>query len=122
LVVETNQMSSAGVFLVANAMPSYAAQTMMDVGAFWRRQISGPMFTNRRKAGDHLRDLELRRQKRILPPERVDEASGLARSALGMGKTYDGSRFGLLAAGKLILWAVIGYAAAWLGLRAKERG
>ena len=122
LVVETNQMTTAGVFLVTNAMPSYAAQTMMDVGAFWHRQIGGAMYNNRQKAGDHLRDLELRSLKRSLPPERAEEANGLARGALGMGKVYDGSRFGYVAAGKLLLWALIGYVAAWFGLRAKERG
>ncbi len=34
LVVETSQMSSPLVYGVTNVMPSYAAQTMMDVGAF----------------------------------------------------------------------------------------
>jgi hypothetical protein len=102
-------------------MPSYAAQTMMDVGAFWQRRINGGMYNNRRKAGDHLRDLELRSLRRTLPPARAGEASGLARRALLMGKIYDGSRHGFWAAGKLLLWTLLGYAAAWFGLRAKER-
>ncbi len=122
LVVETNQMSGRGVFLLTNAMPSYAAQTMMDVGAFWHRPIGGAMYNNRRKAGDHLRDLELRSLQRTLPPDRLDEAGTIARNALAMGKTYDGSRFGYVAAGKLLLWSLLGYIAAWFALRAKERG
>jgi ABC-type multidrug transport system ATPase subunit/pSer/pThr/pTyr-binding forkhead associated (FHA) protein len=122
LVVETNQMSSKAVFLVTNAMPSYAAQTMMDVGAFWRRRINGGMYSDRRKGGDHLRDLEARSLRRSLPPERADEATGLARSALGMGKIYDGSRFGIWAAIKLLLWTLASYWTAWFALRAKEQG
>jgi ABC-type multidrug transport system ATPase subunit/pSer/pThr/pTyr-binding forkhead associated (FHA) protein len=122
LVVETRLMTSPGVFLLTNAMPSYAAQTMMDVGAFWHRPIRGGMYQNRLKAGDHMQDLELRSLRRTLPPALAGKAREMARSALGTNKTYDGSRFGLWAAGKLLLWTLAGYAAAWFGLRAKERG
>jgi ABC-type multidrug transport system ATPase subunit/pSer/pThr/pTyr-binding forkhead associated (FHA) protein len=122
LVVETNQMSSQAVFVLTNVMPSYAAQTMMDVGAFWQRKITGPMYNNRRKAGDHLRDLEMRALKRSLPADEADEANTRARRLFAMGKIYDPTQTGVFALAKLVAWALIGYVAAWFGLRTKERG
>ena len=56
-VVETNQMTSPVVFALTDAMPSYAAQTLMDVGAFIGRPITGGVYNTHKKAGDHLKDL-----------------------------------------------------------------
>jgi ABC-type multidrug transport system ATPase subunit len=124
LVVETNQMSSKLVYAVTSIMPSYAAQTMMDVGAFWERKIVGAVYNSRQKAGDHLKDLLLR--ELVSNPPRPDmnkgEMRGLAARAFTIGKMYTRTDIGLIAAWKLLAWAVIGYVVAWFGLRAKERG
>jgi ABC-type multidrug transport system ATPase subunit/pSer/pThr/pTyr-binding forkhead associated (FHA) protein len=124
LVVETNQMSSPMVFALTNIMPSYAAQTMMDVGAFWNRKIVGAVYNSRQKAGDHLKDLLLREY--LNNPPRPDMTKGDMRleaaRSFSIGKTYTRTDVGIVAAIKLLLWAVIGYVAAWFALRAKERG
>ena len=124
LVVETNQMSSPTVFAVASVMPSYAAQTMMDVGAFYQRPIIGGVYNNRKKAGDHLKDLLLREM--ISHPLKPDMLRGDMRAAAAAAfkarSVYSRPDIGFRAAGKLLAWALAGYVAAWFGLRAKERG
>ena len=121
LVVETRQMPRSA-FVLAGAMPSYAAQTMMDVGAFWRRPITGDLYNAREKAREHLQHL-LRRELEGRPTDALPAPPReLAKSAFGMNKTYDRADVGLFAALKLLAWTLLSYGAAWLGLRARERG
>ena len=121
LVVETKQMPRSA-FVFTSTMPSYAAQTMMDVGAFWHRPITGNLYNSREKAREHLmyllrRELETRPSDTLSAPPRE-----LAKSAFAMGKTYDRADVGLWAALKLLAWTLVAYGAAWFGLRARERG
>ena len=124
LVVETSEMSSKLVYGLTSIMPSYAAQTMMDVGAFWNRPIIGGMYNNRKKAGDHLRDLRVREM--LAHPPGPDMTKGdiqlKARSELGVKKIYNRADVGGIGALKLLAWTLVGYVTAWFGLRAKERG
>ena len=124
LVVETNQMTSPVVYTLTSAMPSYAAQTMMDVGAFLNRPITGGIYNAHKKAGDHLKDLRLRELAarsggRALPR---GDLRAEAAAELGVRKTYTRVDVGLFAALKLLGWTLLGYAAAWFGLRVRERG
>ena len=124
LVVETNQMSSPVVYAVTRLMPSYAAQTMMDVSAFIDRPVTGDLYDAHKKAGDHLRDLLLREY--VAHPPRPGLVKGdlraLAAAQFRIGMAYRRVDAGLLAAGKLLVWALLGYLVAWLGLRSRERG
>lgn len=122
LVVETSDMIKPGVFAITNLMPSYAAQTMMDVGAFWKREITGGVYNHRKKAGDHLKDLIKRDYLAHQPAMSSSEATEEARSAMSMGTIFMRKDFGLAAAIKLLTWMGLGYAVAWVALRAKERG
>ena len=124
LVVETKDMASHMVFLLTNTMPSYAAQTMMDVGAFWNRPIVGGMYNNRLKAGDHLKDLRLRELVANPPDPAMTKGAMRAEAAkeLGVRKIYNRADVGTAAALKLWAWTLVGYVTAWFGLRAKERG
>ena len=124
LVVETNQMSSPVVYSLTRLMPSYAAQTLMDVGAFIDRPITGNLYDAHKKAGDHLRDLLLR-QFVAHPPQpgaTKGDLRALAAAQFRIGAVYRRFDVGLLAAGKLLAWTLLGYFTAWCGLRAKERG
>ena len=121
LVVGTAEMSPP-VLALTGAMPSYAAQTMMDVGAFWHQPIDGELYLRREKARDHLTDLLRRELARRLPAGEVGAARGLAGQAFALGKTYDRADLAVLAAFKLLAWTLAGYLAAWCGLRMKERG
>ena len=124
LVVETNQMSSAFVYTLTQAMPSYAAQTMMDVGAFIDRPVTGELYDIHKKAGDHLRDLLLRRY--VDHPPRFGMNKGdlraLAAAQFHLGARYQHPEVGGFAASKLIFWMLFGYLIAFFGLRTKERG
>ena len=124
LVVETNQMSSPVVYSLTRLMPSYAAQTLVDVGAFIDRPITGDLYDAHKKAGDHLRDLLLR--EFVARPPRSGAAKGdlraLAAGQFRIGAVYRRFDVGLLAAGKLLAWTLLGYFAAWFGLRSRERG
>ncbi len=124
LVVETDQMSSPLVFAVANVMPSYAAQTLMDVGAFYQRPIIGGVYNNRKKAGDHLKDLRLREMIQSPPQPGMTRGDmrAAAAAAFKARSVYSRPDIGFWAAGKLLAWALAGYIVAWFGLRAKERG
>ena len=124
LVVETNQMTSPVVFALTSAMPSYAAQTMMDVGAFIGRPITGGVYNTHKKAGDHLKDLRLRELAAYPPSPSATRGDlrAMASAELGVRKVYTRADVGLLAALKLAVWTLLGYWAAWWGLRAKERG
>ena len=121
LVVGTGEMS-APVLAVTSAMPSYAAQTMMDVGAFWHQPINGELYLRREKARDHLTDLLRRELGRRLPPEKAGQARELAGKAFALGQTYDRADLAIIAAFKLLAWTLVGYLAAWCGVRMKERG
>ena len=121
LVVNTGEMSPS-VLALTSAMPSYAAQTMMDVGAFWHQPIDGELYLRREKARDHLTDLLRRELAHRLPPEQAGHARELANQAFALGKTYDRADLAILAAFKLVAWTLVGYLAAWCGLRMKERG
>ncbi len=121
LVVETKQMPRSA-FVFSSVMPSYAAQTMMDVGAFWHRPITGDLYNSREKAREHLMHL-LRRELESRPPDALAAPPReLAKSAFAMNKTYDRADVGLWAALKLLAWTLAAYGAAWLGLRTRERG
>ncbi len=124
LVVETNQMTSPVVFALTSAMPSYAAQTMMDVGAFLNRPITGGIYNAHKKAGDHLKDLRLR-ELAARPPSPTTsrgDLRALAAADLGVRKVYTRAEVGWFAGLKLLGWTLLGYATAWFGLRARERG
>ena len=124
LVVETNQMSSPVVYTVTRLMPSYAAQTMMDVSAFIDRPVTGDLYDIHKKAGDHLRDLLLREY--IMHPPQPGLVKGdlraLAAARFRIGMTYRRTDVGLVAAIKLLVWTLTGYVIAWASLRSKERG
>ena len=124
LVVETNQMTSPVVFALTSVMPSYAAQTMMDVGAFVHRPITGGIYNAHKKAGDHLKDLRLRELVAHSPGRAVSkgELRAMAAADLGVRKVYTRTDVGLAAVLKLLGWALLGYVTAWFGLRATERG
>ena len=98
LVVETSEMSSPVVYAVTNVMPSYAAQTMMDVGAFYERKIIGGVYNNRKKAGDHLKDLLLRQY--VNNPPHADMTKGDMRleaaKSFKAGSIYSRSDVGFL--------------------------
>ncbi len=123
LVVETNQMTSPVVFALTSAMPSYAAQTMMDVSAFLNRPITGGIYNAHKKAGDHLKDLRLRELAAAsrAPTTTRGDLRAAAAAELGVRKVYTRTDVGLFAALKLLGWTLLGYWAAWFGLRAKER-
>ncbi len=123
LVVETNQMSAPIVFALTSAMPSYAAQTMMDVSAFLGRPITGEIYNAHKKAGDHLKDLRLRELAFHAPgaASRRGDLRAEAAADLGVRKIYTRRDVGILAALKLLGWMVAGYGAAWWGLRTRER-
>ena len=121
LVVGTSEMSPA-VLALTSVMPSYAAQTMMDVGAFWHQPIDGDLYLRREKAREHLTDLLRRELVHRLPPEQAGRARELAGKAFALGQTYDRADVATLAAFKLVAWTLVGYLAAWCGLRMKERG
>ena len=123
LVVETNQMSAPGVYALTWPMPSYAAQTMMDVGAFVGRPVTGDLYTAHKKAGDHLKDLLLRESEAHPPPGLgKGELRARASERLRIGAVYRRADVGWLAAGKLLAWTLGGYGVAWGALRARERG
>ena len=109
-------------FFFTNLMPSYGAQTMMDVGAFWQRPITGNLYNGRDKAREHLQFLLRTELQGRLPPERAGEARELAKVAFGMNQTYNRADVGMWALLKLAAWTLVAYGAAWLGLRARERG
>ncbi len=123
LVVETNQMSSPLVYALAQPMPSYAAQTMADVGAFIGRPVTGEIYNVHKKAGDHLKDLWLR--ELVAHPPQPDLTKGelraLAAQQFRIGEVYRRWDVGWIAAAKLLVWTLLGYLTAWLALRAKER-
>ncbi len=123
-VVETNQMTSPVVFALTDIMPSYAAQTLMDVGAFIGRPVNGGMYNTHKKAGDHLKDLRLRELVAHPPTPTASKGDlrAMAAAELGVRRVYARADIGLTAALKLAGWTLLGYAAAWFGLRAKERG
>ena len=127
LVVETNEMNKPGVFALTNLMPSYAAQTMMDVGAFWHRKIEGAVYNHRQKAGDHLKDLFKRdfqvglAKSGMSPDAARSQALDDARTAMGMNTVLTRADFGVFAV-KLVIWMLLGYVVTWFVLRQKERG
>ena len=123
-VVETNQMTSPVVFALTSAMPSYAAQTLMDVGAFIGRPITGGVYNAHKKAGDHLKDLRLRELVAHPPSPTTTRGDlrAIASADLGVRKVYARTDIPFAAALKLAGWTLLGYWAAWFGLRAKERG
>ncbi len=122
LVVETHQMTSPVVYALTSLMPSYAAQTLMDVGAFIGRPITGGIYNTHRKAGDHLKDLRLREltARPPAPGAGRGDLRALAAADLGVRKVYTRADVGSFAALKLAGWMLLGYAAAWVGLRKGE--
>ena len=124
LVVETNQMSRPLVYALTRLMPSYAAQTMMDVGAFIDRPVTGDLYDAHKKAGDHLRDLLLREYVQHPPQPGLlkGDLRALAAKQFHLGAVYRREDVGLLAALNLLAWALLGYVAAWAGLRRREQG
>lgn len=124
LVVETNQMSSPVVYALTSVMPSYAAQTMMDVGAFLNRPITGGIYNAHKKAGDHLKDLWLR--ELVAHPGGPGVGKGALRAratdAFRTNQVYRQTGVGTRAAGVLLAWTLAGYLTAALALRARERG
>lgn len=124
LVVETNQMSAPVVYALTCVMPSYAAQTLMDVGAFVGRPVTGGLYNAHKKAGDHLRDLLLR-EYAAHPPQTgllKGDLRALAAEQFRPGAVYRRVGVGGFAAGKLLAWMLAGYITAWFALRARERG
>lgn len=90
----------SGPYLISRAMPSAATQAMMDVSLFWNRRIGGAMRVDDPTAFSNLnRDKSLRNGQVFRNP--WPAVSGLAA---------------------LLVWTLTTYAAAWLGLRGKERG
>ena len=117
-------MTSPVVYGLTNLMPSYSAQTLMDVSAFLNRPVTGGIYNTHKKAGDHLKDLWLREQssRPQKPGLTRGDLRAQASEALRIGQVYRRADVGWLAALKLLGWTLLGYAAAWLGLRARERG
>ena len=96
---------------------------MMDVGAFIGRPITGGIYNTHKKAGDHLKDLRLRELIAHPPSPGADKGNlrAVASAELGVRKVYTRTDVGVFAALKLAGWTLLGYTAAWFGLRAKER-
>lgn len=88
------------VLNVSRAVPSFAAQRLMDVSLLWQQTIAAPLMSRHRPS---FNNLNLRRDLRN-------------------GDVYNRLAPGLIAAASLLGWAILGYLAAWFGLRAKERG
>ena len=81
-------------------MPSAANQSVMDVSLFWQKKIAGAMRVDYPTAFSNLnRDRSLRNGKTF---------ANIAPAAQGLAI--------------LCLWTIATYAAAWAGLKGKERG
>ena len=122
-VVSADEMTNA-VYYPTQLFPSYAAQTLMDQSIFWRQPIAGGDLTQRHSTA--LNNLEIQ----VNPKIRNDEG-GINRSLTRVIRqaaaneppvVYDRAWPGVLATGKLFGWVLLGYGAAWFGLRARERG
>ena len=91
---------STGPYVISRMMPSSATQSIMDVSLFWKKQIAGAMRVDYPTAFSNLnRDRSLRN-----------------------GQTYTNSTPAVAGLTALFLWTLATYAAAWAGLRGKERG
>ncbi len=135
-VVPAHEMTDA-VWAPARVAPSYAAQTLVDESIFWGQRLTSEI----RKDAENARlgevdilghystayhNLELQLNPAIKEPAGAffpDVPKQIRRT------NADGSPFfyrfvgpGLFAVAKLLGWTLLGYAAAFFGLRAKERG
>jgi hypothetical protein len=89
-----------GPYAVSRAMPSAAAQSIMDVSVFWEKKITGYMRVDYPSAYSNLnRDHSLKN-----------------------GAVFENATPAWLGLGALGLWAILSYWVAWYGLRGKERG
>lgn len=89
-----------GPYVISRLMPSAATQAVMDVSLFWDRKITGSMRVDYPTAFSNLnRDRGLRN-----------------------GQVFENRLPGVLGLASLTAWTLLTYAAAWLGLRGKERG
>ena len=89
-----------GPYVISRLMPSAATQSVMDVSLFWQKKIAGAMRVDYPTAFSNLnRDRSLRN-----------------------GQTYTNRTPAVAGLATLFLWTLATYAAAWTGLRGKERG
>ncbi len=92
------------VYAVAFPMPTFASQTMVDVSFFWNQKVGGEIST------DHYASLHnLQRNKLI------------AAADLRNGSYFTNGRPALVGLVTHLLWAVITFCVAYLGLRRQER-
>ena len=90
----------AGPYVISRLMPSAATQSVMDVSLFWDRTITGSMRVDYPTAYSNL-----------------DRDRGLRN-----GQVFQNRTPALLGLAILMAWTLLTYAAAWMGLRGKERG
>ena len=89
-----------GPYVISRLMPSAATQSVMDVSLFWQKKIAGAMRVDYPTAFSNLnRDRSLRN-----------------------GQVFTNSAPAVQGLSILCLWTLATYAAAWAGLRGKERG
>ena len=117
-VFPTDEMRPA-VWWVTAFFPSYAAQTAIDTGLLWGKKLDGNLANTRFPKA--YRNLELLLEPRHKQPDGSLDLYEVPR-VLSMGKVVDQVGPGARALLKLLGWTLLGYIAAWFGLRAKERG
>ncbi len=119
LVFPVDEMKPA-VRWVTGWFPSYAVQTTQDTALLWGRTVRDSMSQGFRKPYRNLQSL-----LPSPPRSRADEEMGIPApppEGLRMEDTMRVAGPGVRALLKLLGWTLFGYAAAWFGLRAKERG
>ncbi len=105
LVVKASEMK-ASAYAVTQIVPSYAAQTLMDLSCFHGQKIT-PDLTKKNYPGyEHVSFLHKRQ----------------TGSRLKTNETFEAGARGWIAGAKLFIWTALGYAVAWFGLRSRERG
>ena len=92
------------VYAVSSPMPTFAAQTVMDVSFFWGQELGG------KNSDAHFDSLHnLKRKGRLEQDE------------LANGKKFTNSTLALGAFLTQLIWGAATYLIAWLGLRMQER-
>ncbi|MBS0658559.1 MAG: FHA domain-containing protein [Verrucomicrobia bacterium] len=105
LVVKASEMKSSA-YAVTRIVPSYAAQTIMDLSCFHNERITGDLNKKNYPGFEHVSFLNRRETGERLKSNAIFNA-GLR---------------GWLSGAKLLVWTMLGYAVAFFGLRTRERG
>ncbi len=105
LVVKASEMKPSA-YVITQIVPSYAAQTVMDLSCFHGERITGDLNKKNYPGYEHVNFLHRREVGSRLKSNEIFTAGARAWIAFM----------------KLILWCGAGYAVAWYGLRSRERG